>query len=215
MRRPSLPPLALAAALAAAAAAAPARADEVVDQIDQANRYYGEGDITGAIGELEFAIQALRGKVGAAYLATFPEPAAGWTVEEAKPEEGAGPAAGAAAAVPFLGSGSVLQRTYKAPAGEGAINAQLMTGGSFLQGLASMFMNPQVLAAQPNAKRVRIGRENAVVTFDPAARSGQLMLDVAGKVTIMLEGTGLENGDPLVDLASRWDLKRVKEIAGL
>jgi hypothetical protein len=119
------------------------------------------------------------------------------------------------AAVPFLGGGSVLQRGYRATSGDASISAQLMTGGSFLQGLASMFMNPQVMAAQPNAKRVRIGRENAVVTFDPAERSGQLMLDVAGKVTIMLEGSGLESGDPLVDLATRWDLKRVKEIAGL
>jgi hypothetical protein len=213
-RRPPAAVLAVAAALALPPAAA-ARADEIVDQIEQAKRYYGEGDVTGAIEELEFAIQALRGRIGAAYLATFPEPPAGWTVEDAKPEEGGGQAGGAAAAVPFLGGGSVLQRTYKAPEGGGSIQAQLMTGGSFLQGLASMFMNPQVMAAQPNAKRVRIGRENAVVTYDPQERTGQLMLDVAGKVTIMLEGTNLAGADPMVDLANRWDIKRVKEIAGL
>lgn len=77
-----------------------------------------------------------------------------------------------------------------------------------------MFMNPQVLAAQPNAKRVRVGRENAVVTHDPAERSGQLVLDLGGKATILLQGTGLDGGEPLVGLVEAWDLKRAKELLG-
>ena len=75
-------------------------------------------------------------------------------------------------------------------------------------------MSPQVLAAQPNAKRVRIGRENAVVTYDPQARSAQLVLDRGGKGTIMLQSENLAGGEPLVDLASRWDLQRVRELLG-
>lgn len=186
-------------------AAAHARADSVTDQIDQGRKLYEQGDIGGAVAELEFAVQELKGKQSAAYLATFPAAAAGWTLEEAS--------ADAAAAVPFLGN--TAGRTYRAQSGTGVIEAQLMTGGSFMQGLASMFMNPQVMAGQPNAKRVRIGRENAVVTYDAAERSGQLMLDVGGKVTIMLDGKGLPSGGPLVELAGRWDLARVRQIAGL
>ena len=97
----------------------------------------------------------------------------------------------------------------------GVIEAQLMTGGSFMQGIASMFMNPQVMAGQPNAKRVRVGRDNAVVTYDPAERTGQLMLDVGGKVTIMVDGRDIASGDPLVELVNRWDVRKVREIAGL
>ncbi len=78
-----------------------------------------------------------------------------------------------------------------------------------------MFMSPQVLAAQPGAKRVRIGRENAVATYDPAERTGQLMLDVGGKVSIMLDGRGLAGTEPLVELASHWDIQKVKQLAGL
>ena len=44
-----------------------------------------------------------------------------------------------------------------------------MSGGGFLQGLAGMMMNPTMLAAQPNAKRVRVGREAGVVTYDADA----------------------------------------------
>jgi hypothetical protein len=89
-----------------------------------------------------------------------------------------------------------------------------MTGG-FLQGLAAMFMNPAMLAAQPGAKRVRIGKDNAVVIYEPTDRTAKLMLDVGGKVTLMLDGKDLDNSDPLVQLANAWDLKKVREIAGL
>ena len=198
-----------------ASAGAPARADSVTDQLGHARQYYEQGDYSGAIEELEFAIQEIRGKLGSAYLATFPAPAPGWTViegEEAGEQQGA---AAAAAAVPFPGGGNVLKRRYRSASGEATVDAQLMTGGSFLQGLASMFMSPQLLAAQPNAKRVRIGRENAVVIYDPEDKAGQLMLDVGGKASLMLDGKGLPGPEPLVDLATRWDLKRVREIAGL
>lgn len=202
----SLPAPLLALALLMPVLSTPARADEVTDQIEQARRYYDEGDITGAIAELEFALQAMRGRIGQALLATFPEAPAGWTAEPASEGE--------QAAIPMMGSGTMLSRVYNAEGGQGRIEAQLMTGGGFLQGLAGMFMNPQVLAAQPNAKRVRVERENAVVTYDPEARSSQLVLDVGGKATIMLQGENLESGDPLVELVQKWDIKQVKSLVG-
>lgn len=199
------PAVALAVGLALAA---PARADSVTDQLDQARAYYGQGDIAGAIAELEFALQEMRGRLGSAYLATFPEPAPGWTLLPGESQE-------QGAAVPFPVGGSVLKRAYRNAAGDASIEARLMTGGGLLQGLASMLMSPQLLAAQPNARRVRIGRENAVATYDQAQRTGQLMLDIGGKVSIMLEGRGIAGTEPLVELAGRWDIRRVRELAGL
>jgi hypothetical protein len=196
----------LASSLMLPAVPAAVAADEITDQLDQARRYYDQGDVTGAIGELEFTLQALRGRVGQELLATFPAPADGWTVADA---DGDGQAA-----IPLAAAGTMLGRTYRAAEGGASIEAQLMSGGGFLQGLAGMLMSPQVLAAQPNARRVRIGRENAVVTYDPQARSAQLVLDLGGKATIMLQGENLADGEPLVDLANRWDLKRVKELLG-
>ena len=198
-------PLFTAVPLVGLLVAGPAGADSVTDQIDQGKRLYEQGDVGGAVAELEFAVQELKGKQSAAYLATFPTPAAGWTLEEASGDD--------AANVPFLGN--TAKRTYRAQSGAGVIEAQLMTGGSFMQGIASMFMNPQVMAGQPNAKRVRVGRDNAVVTYDPAERSGQLMLDVGGKITIVVDGRDIASGDPLVELINRWDVKKVREIAGL
>jgi hypothetical protein len=194
--------LVLAALLALPAAAG---ADEITDQLDQARRYYDDGDVTGAIGELEFVLQALRGRIGQELLATFPAPPDGWTAETA--DDGTG-------AVPFIAAGTMLSRTYRAPDGQSSIEAQLMSGGGFLQGLAGMMLNPTMLAAQPNAKRVRIGRENGVVTYDPDQRSAQLVLDLGGKATVMLEGKGVASGDPVVELAERWDLAKAKQLLG-
>ena len=186
------------------AAPATGRADEIGDQLDLARQYYQEGDLTGAIGELEFVLQALRGKIGQELLTTFPEPPDGWTVETADDSAGA---------IPFVAAGTMLSRTYRSPDGA-SIEAQLMSGGGFLQGLAGMMMNPAMLAAQPNAKRVRVGRESGVVTYDADQRSAQLVLDLGGKATVMLEGKDVPSGDPLEDLAQRWDLKKAKELLG-
>ncbi len=180
------------------------RGDEIGDQLDQARRYYEAGDLAGAVGELEFVLQALRGRVSEALAATFPTPPDGWTVE-AKDDQ--------AGTIPFV-AGNMVGRTYRSPDGASSLEAQLLSGGGFLQGLAGMFMNPTMLAAQPNAKRVRIGRENAVVTYDSAGRSGQLVLDLGGKGTVMIEGKNLDSGDPMVDLAQRWDLAKAKELLG-
>ena len=198
--------LALLAGAACGLLALVARADEVTDQIEQARTYYEEGDVGGAIGELEFALQALRGKLSGALLETFPAAPAGWKLVEGGDDTGT--------AVPIMG-GNMVERTYSEEGGEGQLQARLMSGGGFMQGLASMFMNPAMLAAQPNAKRVRIGRDNAVVVRDPDQRTAQLFLSVGSKVSIMMDGRAMTDGDALVDLATRWDLKKVKELAGL
>lgn len=183
----------------------PVRADEIAEQIETAKKLYEEGDLAGAVSELEFAIQGLRAKFGEAFLATFPAPPEGWEVEADS---------GKAGAVPFLGATNV-SKTYRQVNGPGKIEAQLSTGGGMLQGLAQMFANPQMLAMQPNAKRVRVQRETATTTFDPKTKEGQLVLDLGGKATIMLQGSGLSGPEPLVELAQRWDLKQARALAGL
>ncbi len=75
--------------------------------------------------------------------------------------------------------------------------------------------NSLPLAAQPNAKRVRFDRENGVVIYDPADKSGQLMVDLGGKISLMVEGSNLDGPEPMTALVERWDLKKVKEVAGL
>lgn len=195
----------LAAAVLLLGAKPAARADEVTDQLDAARRFYEEGDLAAAVGELEFVIETLRARFGEAFLATFPPPSEAWRVADQSK---------GAQAIPLLG-GTTVTRSYVQIGGPGRIEAQLSTGGGMLQGLAQMFANPQMMAMQPNAKRVRIQRETATTSYDPKTREAQLVLDLAGKVTIMLTGEGLAGPEPLVELAHRWDLQKVRALAGL
>lgn len=183
-----------------------ATADEITDQLQQARQLYEEGDIAGALSELEFAMQAMRGKIGEAMLASFPAAPAGWQIAEGD--------AGKAQAVPFLG-GSTVERSYLQTGGPGRMNAQIVSGGGFLQGLAQMLSNPQLLAAQPNAKRVRVGRETGVLTFDSAARTGQLVIDLGGKASLMIEGSNLGGPEPMLELAKGFDLPKIRALVGL
>lgn len=184
---------------------AAAGADEITDQIDQARAYYEEGDIGGAVAELEFTLQALRGKLAEALLATFPAPPDGWTAEDADGD--------AAAAAGLLG-GSVIQRTYR-QAGGGSIEVRLMSGGGMLQGIAAMMLSPQVLAARPGARRIRVGRDNGMLVYEPSDRTAQLVLDLGGRTALMMEGRGLAGPEPLEALLDAWDIGRLKQVAGI
>ena len=185
-------------ALAAALVLVPlsARADSFTDQLDQARKDYQQGDLSTAVSDLEFAIQELRGKLGTAYLATFPPAPAGWT---GRVQDESAAVCRAAAPCSSVPTGRRWRGLDRGPADD---RRRLPAG------LAAMFMNPAMLAAQPGAKRVRVGKDNAVVTYDPSDRTAKLMLDVGGKVTLMLDGKDLANSDPLVQLANASDIKK-------
>ena len=114
---------------------ASAWADEITDQLDQARGYYDQGDLTGAISELEFVLQAMRGRIGQALLATFPPAPAGWTIDAADDE--------AQASIPFVTPGTMLSRTYRAPGGASTIEAQLMSGGAWRDRMAAQEQAPR------------------------------------------------------------------------
>lgn len=183
-------------------AAMPACADEVTDQLDAARRFYEEGDLKAATTELEFVLQSLRAKAGGALGGAMPEPPAGWTA--AASEQQAGGA--------FMG-GSMVTRSYTQSGGKGRIEAQIIANSPMMQGFAAMLANPAVMASQPGMQRVRVGRENAILQWKEASRSGELSL-IVGKAMIRLDGKGLDSSTPLVELMKRFDLDKIRQIAG-
>lgn len=191
----------LAAALLLSPAAA--MADSVTDQIDLGRELYEEGDFAGAVTELEFAITELRGKMAGQYVATLPDAPAGWSAAEAEQQGGAA----------FMGGGTMISRSYRQDDGQGSIEAQLMVDNPMIQGFAAMLGNPALMAGQPGMKRVRIGRDNAMLNWDREAGSGEITL-VTGRAMLKLEGHGLEGPELLEELLRAWDIKTVKELAG-
>ena len=187
---------------------APARAaDGVTEQIDQGRAYYEEGDYADAITELEFAINEIRGKLAGLYADTLPEAPEGWSAGE--PELQAGAA--------MFGGGTVIGREYREEGGgRGRVQAQLMVDNPMVQGMAAMFSNPALLAAQPDVERVRVGRDSAILEWEADRNAGEITLLLGGgRGLARLEGRGIAGKRLLVDLLEAWDLRAVKDIAGL
>jgi hypothetical protein len=194
-----------AAALAASMLAAPASADEILEQLDLARELYLEGDYAGAALELDFALGDLRTLVAGQYAETMPEAPEGWTAQRPSTEGGAA----------MMGGGSIITRTYNEDDGQGRIEAQLIVDNPMVQGMAAIFANPALIAAQPNTERLRIGRESGALQFDPDRGSGEVTLVLGGRILAKLEGRGLGSKEVLADMMRAWDLDAVKRLAGM
>jgi hypothetical protein len=185
--------------------AAPAGADPVLDQIEQAKQYYGKSDYSAAVTELQFAINEIQSKLNELYAQTFPAPPQGWTA--APPQVEAGSA--------LLGGGSTLSRSYSPEEGEGSIQAQLMVDNPMIQGLAAVFNNAALMSADPNVKRVRIGRESALLRWDEESKAGEITLVLGGRILAKLDGQGLASPEPLAEMMKAWDLDKLKKLGGI
>ena len=187
-----------------------AMADQVTDQLDQARTYYQEGDLAGASNELQFALQDIKAQLAEKYKAGFPDAPAGWTIED-------GDNADSSAAMAILGGGTSVTRTYKQTDGEATVTASMMLDNPMVQGFAAMMNNPAVMAQQPNARRVRMGRDNAIITFDKENRSGDATyLLGGGRMMLKLDGSDLpDDGAILEQLTKGWKVDELKKLAGM
>ncbi|MGF1562244.1 MAG: hypothetical protein ACFB3T_08720 [Geminicoccaceae bacterium] len=188
----------------AVCAALPAFADDVLEQIDLAKSYYEEGDYTGAVTELQFAINAIKGRTNELYVETMPPAPSGWQAQEPEMTGGGLGALG----------GQMITRRYVRDGAPGEITAELMVDNPMIQAIAAMAANPAIIASQPNTERVRINRENAILQWHGQG-AGEVSLVLGGRVLAKLSGEQLEGEDILVDMMRTWDLDRIKDIAGL
>ena len=195
----SLLPLVLAVLLAGGSGA---RADEFLDQLDLARQLYEEGDVTGAMTELDFARQLLQEKLGQRFVTAFPDPPEGWEAEPAELQP-----------TGMLGGGLLVTRGYRRIDGPDEIDAQIVANSPMIQAFAAMMSNAAMMAAEPGAKRIRVGRATAILTWDEEARTGEVRLAV-GQAMISLEGRDLDGSEPLIALIKAFDLETIKALAG-
>ena len=181
-----------------------AQADSVVEQIELGLEHYAAQDYANAINELEFAIADIRKLMSGQIASTFPDAPAGWTAEDADTSAGGG------AAAMFGGAMSIIQRKYAEESGRGRLEASLMTDNPMVQGMAAMFSNPAMIAAQPNLERVRIGRESAIVKWEENRSRAEVTMLLDGRILLQVKGQQLDSPDVAVDLLRAWDLDAVR-----
>ena len=183
------------------------QSDEVTEQIELGLELYQEQEYGAAITELEFAISDIRELMSGRIGETFPEPPEGWSAAEVASSGGGG------AAAMFGGGGSMLEREYQQEGGEGRLTAKLMIDNPMIQAMSAMFNNPALIAAQPNMERIRIGRDSALLKWDPERGNAEVSFLMDGRILVQVDGQRLESSDPAVALLKAWDLDALREQA--
>ena len=132
---------------------AAAMADDISDQLKQALKFYEEGKIAEALGEVDFAAAQLRQKKAEMLGAVFPEAPEGY--KAMKPQvESAGSG--------MLGGGISASREYRAATG-GSVTLKVVTDSPILQSMAMMMSNPMFMQGGRNGKLVRISGHKAIL----------------------------------------------------
>jgi hypothetical protein len=180
-------------------------ADEIREQIELGLQLYQEQDYGAAVTELEFAINDIRKLMSDRIAKTFPDAPGGWTAAEVESQSG-----GAGAAGLFGGGGTMLQRKYSEDGGDAQLEAVLMVDNPMVQGMAALFTNPAIMAAQPNTERVRIGRESAMVKWEANRSQAEVTLLLDGRILMQVKGRNLDSPDVAVELLRNWDIREVR-----
>lgn len=178
---------------------APAFADDVTEYINEALQYYKDGDYSDAVDSLNYAEQLIQQKKSTGLEAFLPEPLKGWKAETATSQ---------AASSSMLGGGISAERNYSK--GNSSIEIQIMADSPMLQGVMMMMSNP-MFATADGGKLERIGKEKAIIKFDPNTKNGDLQIVVANRFMVTIDGRGISKKD-LKDYAKAIDFKEMAEL---
>jgi hypothetical protein len=181
----------------AASGAARAEDDDVVNSINEGMEFYQKGDYAEATTSLNYAVQLIQQKKGASLEALLPGPLDGWTAQPAESQS-----TGAAA---MFGGDVSAERRYSKDAGQ--LLVRIVTDSPLLQSIMMMFSNPMFVTAGGGTME-RIGKQKAVVKYDPASRSGDLQIVVNNRFLVTVEGNGV-NRDDLLAYARAVDLNKL------
>jgi hypothetical protein len=154
---------------AAALVAAPVSADEFTETLESALKAYGEGDITGARQDLDYAAKLLTALKAEALAKFLPEPPAGWTRSEPGDSEAGG-------MIAMLGGGTTASATYTRGGEE--MTLTLVANSPMVSGMAAMVGGLAAMGGKP----LRIQRTE--FTQD----EGEIRGVIAGKVLVSVSG---------------------------
>jgi len=174
-------------------------ADDVTEYINEALQYYKDGAYSDAVDSLNYAGQLIQQKKSSGLEAFLPKPLKGWTAEAATSQ---------AASSAMLGGGITAERSYSK--GNSSIEIQIMADSPMLQGVMMMMSNP-MFATADGGKLERIGKQKAIVKFDPSTKNGELQIVVANRFMVSIDGEQISKKD-LKDYAKAIDYTKMTQL---
>lgn len=182
--------------------ATPALADEVGDKIEAARVAYGHGDALRTLEALQAAEANLTGRLVDQFARTLPAPPAGWEATTADSQ-----------VLDTIGGGITVTRGFQK--GEAALNASLLVDNPAVANIIALFQpGSSALSGDGGWRTVNIGGENALLRFDAANRDGEIVMVIAGRAALQVEGSEIAADQVLIDLAQGWNLPALKKLLG-
>lgn len=163
----------------ALALATSAGADEVSDALQSALDAYGEGDVTYALEELDYAKQLMQEMQSGALSDFLPEAPEGWTSEEDTD---------AAAGFAMMGGGTAAARRYSNDAGV-EFTITIVADSPMIAMIGGMIQNASVMGM----KTIRVGREKFL------DNEGDLSALIEGRVLVQASGEPRDVVLPLLE----------------
>lgn len=185
---------ALAFGLAALLAPPALAADTVPAHLDAARAAHAKGDLARAAVELEAAMAELHVRLGKLLGDFLPPSPAGWQAEPVEIQSLSG-----------SGGGLSVSRAYLR--NDASLNAALIVDSPAVAAAAAQFQ----AAPQPNARKVKVGGEDAMLRWDLESRTGEVLMVPGARVLLQIEGDNLPAGEVLNDLAKGWNLAGIRK----
>ncbi len=154
--------------------------DDVLTTIDQAVKQYQAGDLAGAASNLDYASQLVRQKKSERMKDLLPEPLAGWQGK---------PASAQTLGAAVFGGGVTVSRDYTK--GDSSVSIEIVSDSPVLQSVMMMLNNP-MFAGAAGGTLTTIKGQRAIVKYDPATRSGDINIVVAGRFMVTVKGSRVD-----------------------
>lgn len=169
-------------------------ADTVPARLDAARAAHAKGDLARAALELESAVAELQARLGKQLAEFLPPPPAGWQAEPVETHSLAG-----------TGGGLAVTRAYGRD--DSTLNISLIIDSPAVSAAAAQL----AAAPQPNARKVKVGAEEAVMRWDSQGRNGEVLMVLGPRILLQIEGDSLATSDILADMAKGWNLAGIRK----
>jgi hypothetical protein len=181
--------------------ASAALADQISDQLNQGMKFYQEGKVSQAIGEIEFALAQMKQKKADMLGQVFPEAPEGWTAEKIESKSGSGG---------MFGGGVSATRRYK-NSERGQVKIQVISDSPLIQSMGMMLNNPMFTQGGKQGKLVPFKGNKALLKDRGDRAEFQSLID--NKVLLQVDASRVKNAAQVAqEFAGKVNMDKLKEL---
>ncbi len=176
-----------------------ASADDVLDSMEKAKKFYQEGNYSKAVSELQFTVGLIQEKQVERYKVILPDPPPGWTGDKTEISRAGG------LGIP---AGITVSRAYHGNDGQD-VTVEAVIDSPMVSGLAMIFGNPVLMG---NKRLVVVNGEKALEEWDQADATGSLQIIIQNRMLLTVSGTHLKSKDILYEFSKRIDFNKIRKM---